>query len=290
MRELNLAFSIDEPYIQHFTVALISILENNKNLVFSIYVIHDLDDLLKLTEIKEFFIKEYDVCIHLKKIDNTIFREFPVSDQYPKSIYYRLLASDILPDTIDTLLYLDSDIVVTGELNGLLELDIENHFLYASEELLTTNVSRLNSYGVPIKKYFNSGVLLINLRLWRSTSVSTYLMDTAEAYKSKLVLPDQDVLNIYFAEKWALLPMTFNPTNLHAHYVPGSTPILIHFTGGSKPWHYLNDHPYKYLYWKYLNLSPFKDFEAKGYRYQMIFKKQIYWIKTSCYQLKTIFN
>ncbi len=35
-------------------------------------------------------------------------------------------------------------------------------------------------------------------------------------------------------------------------------PIIIHYTGGSKPWHLKNTHPYKQLYWKYLRMTPYR--------------------------------
>ena len=35
-------------------------------------------------------------------------------------------------------------------------------------------------------------------------------------------------------------------------------PIIIHYTGGSKPWQLKNIHPYKYLYWKYLWMTPYR--------------------------------
>lgn len=289
-KQLNLAFSIDKSYIQHFTVALISILENNRNLALNIFVIHDIEDQVLLSEIKVFFQVHYDNLINLIKIDISILNNFLITTQYPRSVYFRFLLSDILPHTIDTILYMDSDLVVTGQLDGLLELDMKNKFLYASEEFLTTNVSRLNSYGVQIRRYFNSGVLLINLSLWRSKSVSEGLIITAITYRSKLILPDQDVLNIYFANNWALLPMIYNSTDSilkNNVYLP---PIVVHFTGGSKPWHYLNEHPYKNIYLNYLKISPFKQNKPKGYKYQLIFKKQIYWIKSSCHQLKAFFS
>ena len=37
-------------------------------------------------------------------------------------------------------------------------------------------------------------------------------------------------------------------------------PVIIHYTSSSKPWHFGNNHPYKYLYWKHLRKTPYKYF------------------------------
>ena len=43
-RELNVVFTIDDKFVQHFSVTLVSLLENNKDITFKLYVIHDIVD------------------------------------------------------------------------------------------------------------------------------------------------------------------------------------------------------------------------------------------------------
>ena len=40
-----------------------------------------------------------------------------------------------------------------------------------------------------------------------------------------------------------------------------NNPIILHFTGGPKPWSYLSFHPYKKEYYKYLNKTAWHDYE-----------------------------
>ncbi len=35
-------------------------------------------------------------------------------------------------------------------------------------------------------------------------------------------------------------------------------PIVIHYTGSFKPWHFMNNHPYRSLYWTFRDRTPFK--------------------------------
>lgn len=283
---LYIAFAIDEDYLQHFTVALVSILENNRESKISVFVMHDIKELKKAFEIIEFFKCSYNVEVNLLQIESQIFNSYPNTAQYPKSIYFRLLIADIIPKNINRLLYLDSDVIITGSLSELLTLDFEDKLLFASEELLTINIPRLNGLGIPIKRYFNSGVLLINLCVWRLENISSGLMQTAEKYKEDIIFPDQDILNIFLDNQWKELPQTYNTTDINKVKELIKPPVLIHFMGGSKPWHYLNLHPFNGMYWKYLKLSPYKDYIAKGYQYEKIFRKQIYWIKHNIYIVK----
>ena len=47
--------------------------------------------------------------------------------------------------------------------------------------------------------YFNAGVLLINVNRWIDNDCSDKILDIVKKYGQKLVLPDQDALNILFS-------------------------------------------------------------------------------------------
>lgn len=283
---LNIAFTIDADYIQHFSVALVSILENNAELTIRVFVLHDIENQTILLDVKEFFKLNYNNVIELIRVDGAFFKGYPCSSLYPKAIYYRLLAATIIPIDVKTLLYLDSDLVATGGLDDLLNFNFSGKYLFAGEDAINSNIPRLKSLGIPIDKYFNSGVLLLNLELWRTENITRNIISTLEKYKGDIILPDQDILNIFFLGKWSTLPETYNPQNLHTGDLPTTTPKIIHYMGGSKPWHYLNTHPYKSQYWKYLRLTPFKSFKAKGHRYEIVFRRQILWVKQFLFKMR----
>ena len=52
-------------------------------------------------------------------------------------------------------------------------------------------------------------------------------------------------------------------------------PVIIHFTGTSKPWFYLNRHPYKNVYWQYLKQTPFAGFQPPDRNLKNLILKQI---------------
>lgn len=262
-RLLNVFFAVDNNYLVHFAVALTSIIENNKDLTITFYVIHDLDDTTRFEEAITFFRKNHKATIVVIKADSSIFENFNITRYISKAAYFRLLFADLLPATATTGLYIDCDTVVTGSLKGLTELSfftsntsVEFSLLAVSDKHEDLEIKRLENIGVNTSKYFNSGVMFLNLEKWRRDAVSKALIQIAIDYKDNLDWWDQDALNIFFRNQCGPLDSSFNMMTKDKLAV---TPIVIHYSGSSKPWHYLNEHPYKSLYWKYLKLSPFKN-------------------------------
>jgi lipopolysaccharide biosynthesis glycosyltransferase len=269
---LNVFFTIDESFITHFAVTLISLLENNRDIDLEIYVIHDLDNLEKLDRVMGFFKNKYQVTLHLLALNNSVFETFKIDKHLSRATYFRLLIADIIPPYIKSGLYIDSDIIVTGSLNGLAVMDFNTdlndagqpYFLMAVPENDSYNQLRLHEMGLPVNKYFNAGVLFINFEAWRTAGVSKYLVTIAQKFKEQLLCHDQDVLNIYFMGKWNQLDYKYNSINLMQRLQ--EVPLIIHYAGSSKPWQRLNNHPYKTEYFKY--------FKKRRYKYlspQLIF-------------------
>ena len=262
-KTLNVFFSVDENYIIHFTAALTSLLENNKDLDICVYVIHDKKYREKIKQIEPFFDHQYNVTLNLLSVDNDVFKNVPTSNYISEASYYRLLLADLIPETVNFGLYLDCDTIVTGSLSQLADpvflsaIEKEkNYFIAVPDKGEESDIKRFKKIGLDINGYFNAGVMFIYLKKWRIDKVSIKLLHTLQEYEPYLEWHDQDVLNIYFKNKWGQLNDTYNK---FVDKKLSELPKIIHFSGSSKPWHYLNYHPYKSLYWKYLNLTPFKD-------------------------------
>ena len=274
---LNVFFAVDKNYLIHFTVTLTSLLENNKDLDLTVFIIHDLDDTNLLNETVSFLHAAYKVNINLIRVDNSIFDNFQITLYISKATYFRLLFADILPEYIQSGLYLDCDTIVTGSLRELANLDFINEFNENDYSILAVRdknelieIKRLKSLGIKTEMYFNAGVMMINLKQWREQKVSDKLILLAQNYKEHLLWWDQDVLNIFFRNKCGKMDNTYNefPAKLLS-----MMPVIIHFSGSSKPWHYFNEHPYKSIYWKYLLLTPFKNEKFEKVTLKKVIKK-----------------
>lgn len=273
MEELNVAFTIDKKFIQHFAVTLVSLLENNRDLKIKAFVIHDMsdeEDINKLNEIATFVKKVYNTEIECIFFNNALFDSYRVAPHYSKTVYYRLVITDLVPISVNKILFLDSDIVVAGSVKELVKLKFK--YLAAVHDVsLHNNKEKLNELGFPVKEYFNAGVLMIDVQTWRDENISNELIKLANEYMDKISWWDQDILNMFFYDKWFVLQRKYNALLLDAK-LP-EMPVIIHYGGPHKPWLYVQDHPYKDLYWKYIKLTPFADAKFPDYSFREFLRK-----------------
>lgn len=257
---INIAFTIDESYVQHFTIAVISLLVNNTENSLNIFLITDFIN-EELEEAADFILKIYKIKINILSIDSGLFNKYRYSLHFSKAVYFRLLLADILPGSIDKVLFMDSDIIVTGSIKELYNIPFNGNLVLAAEEGDEDNIRRLNELGIKTTSYFNAGIMVLNLKGFRNHNSTAGLLHTASIYMDKLLWWDQDILNIYFAGKRGIIPDTYNLRNIKATLPV--IPHIIHYTGSSKPWEYMNIHPYKNQYRKYQKISPYKTLKYK---------------------------
>lgn len=127
-------------------------------------------------------------------------------------IFYRLIAHRVFPN-LDKVLYMDSDTLACRDLSDLYNTDVSEYALGAVRDLAPTNDPN-HPNGIYVKnfadkhlnggKYFNSGVLLLNLR--RMAENEQRLLDV----KIDLKYPDQDILNAGLLGQVLFLPLRYN--------------------------------------------------------------------------------
>jgi lipopolysaccharide biosynthesis glycosyltransferase len=115
--------------------------------------------------------------------------------------------------------------------------------------------------GIEGGKYFNSGVIVMNLKNFSKENFYQAFCDVLSSYEFR-VAPDQDCLNLlcrdkvhYFHDGWNRMPQAVN--------VSGEPIKLIHYNLAQKPWHY-DGIQYEEYFWKYAKESVFyQDILAK---------------------------
>lgn len=145
-----------------------SLLENNKDLNLTIYVIsEDISD--TNADKLQYITKQYDNAnLKILLIKDDAFNDFVVVRYLAKSAYHRLLIPDLITD--NKVLYLDSDIVVNGSIKDMYDIDLKNNYIGAVKVKFTKLHLKNNYIGnhhelLDLEKgsaYFNSGVMLIN--------------------------------------------------------------------------------------------------------------------------------
>ncbi len=184
-----------------------------------------------------------------------------------RSRYLRVSLASLLPSDLDRVIYLDADTLVCRDLAPLFESEISNYALMAVRDFRIPYVSAplgLKNYqdlGIsPDAPYFNSGVLLLNLNVWRKQNVEKKIVDYYQAYGFQMTLHDQEILNAVLHDQWGELDLRWNQQSVlfRPQAMPKSefksicmgrsedlrlNPAIVHFTGGSKPWTYCCLHP-----------------------------------------------
>ena len=203
-------------------------------------------------------------------VEDELFQNAPVTKQYPKEMYYRLLAPRLLPDDVKRVLYVDPDILIINPIRPLWEIDLDgNLFAAAAHTGKTELANSVNQIRLGTKRdYYNSGVLLMDLEACRQEIEPQTLFDYVELHRKELVLPDQDVLNGLYSQRILSLEdvlWNYDARNYSSYllrsggvydlrWVMEHTAIL-HFCGKEKPWKPKYFRRFGILYQHYVQLT-----------------------------------
>jgi len=246
---MNILVTLDRGYLQPLSVMLKSLAASDKDSFFDVYVMNssltnkDFDCLADSCKTER--IKLIDI-----KIDGSVLEDAPVTDRYPKEMYYRIFASKFLPEYIDKILYLDPDIIVQKPLVSLYDTDMGDMYFAAASHVgnILTKVNNIRLNTDDESPYINSGVMLMNIKLLRKEQDFTEVFSYIDKYKKLLILPDQDVISAVYSEKiMSIDPYIYNMTErllLHPDTIEKDIDIgwvakntaIIHFCGRNKPW------------------------------------------------------
>lgn len=188
---------------------------------------------------------------------------------WPLNIYMRLFIPFFIPQGVDRVLYLDVDMIALNDISTLWQTDMEDNVIAA---VLDPNVRTFNnSWGGVFNyadlglrgdtAYFNTGLLFIDLPKWRANNTTQKILDCIHQNKKFANFPDQYGLNIVLANQWKHLDGRWN----HFATIDGEAPYIIHFVQ-RKPIYktYSNNPAYRELFYKYLALTEWKDFQPIG--------------------------
>jgi lipopolysaccharide biosynthesis glycosyltransferase len=275
---IAIAFAADANYTMPLAVTIQSLLANfNDERAIVVFVLDGgVTDAQKRRIAKS--IPAQKVELFWVQPSQHILDKLPVSEKYPISIYYRLLLPQIVPDHIRKIIYLDADLVVKGNIAQLWDLPLDEYYALAVPNLCQRTMAMAKhldheKYGIsPDCKYFNTGVLVINLEKWRSDHISEQAINFLEANTDNVIFPDQDALNIVLAGKWKELDPRWN--QMHALHTYSSweespydkdlftqvlyNPYIVHFTTPPKPWHTGCQHPQQNLFFQYLDMTAWR--------------------------------
>lgn len=256
---LNVVFCVDKTYIKHFSAALASLLMNDSGYIREIFVVVNFPA-RRLSNVEKWISREYGRSLSVIPISDRFIKQHHVSGHVSSATYMRYFLADLLPEGIESALYLDSDLIVRKSLEELVPISTEQ-FDKVSDLLLpilavreSPEANHLRAFGHSGGAYFNAGVFLANLEVWRKERVSTRLSQISLKHSGQLPFWDQDVLNLAFDREWGELDALYN---FRASDFFNDAAKVVHFVGAEKPWYRGCAHPHVQDYDFYRSLSPF---------------------------------
>lgn len=279
-KEIPIFFTIDDNYAKYAACAIKSIIENSsRNYNYNIIIVNEgLSDLnitkLKSLEEGPFKISFKEITEGLETITDREENKLRC-DYFTLTIYMRLFLADMFPD-LDKAIYIDSDIVVPGDISKLYNIDLGDNIFGVCRDLSIMEIPELinyieNAIGIKKEEYINSGVLLMNLKMMRECSFSDHFLTLLNKYHFDTVAPDQDYVNAMCNGKLLYLDSTWD-TMPNDNNEPVRNPSLIHYNLFQKPWCYDNIQ-YNDYFWEYAKRSGYYD-ELLEYKKNYTLEKQ----------------
>ncbi|MBQ7999797.1 MAG: glycosyltransferase family 8 protein [Ruminococcus sp.] len=265
-------FTIDDGYAPFLSVALDSAIKNSsKENKYKAIILHEdlsQDNITKLQSLAtdHFQVEFVQMKEGLESITDRMSNRLRC-DYFTLTIYFRLFIPAMFPQ-YDKGIYIDSDVVVTGDLAELFATDLGDNYIGACADKSVVDVPPLAQYmeeavGVDRHSYINSGVLLMNLKMLREAELDVHFLSLLNTYHFDCIAPDQDYLNAmcsgkihYLSEAWDAMPTEDKPEVEDVK--------IIHYNLFSKPWCYDNIQ-YGDVFWQYAQDSVYYD-EIKAYK------------------------
>lgn len=265
----------DNNYAMPAGVCVTSIFENNRGEDIRVHIITE--GISKENEAKFLSTAErYAQRVEIHTIDASAFDSFPVVQHFSKAMYLRYLVPQILPESVDKALYLDCDIICVDNIRELWQTNLGDTYCgvvpdgYGDNIHCRNRMARKQQYLQHDDIYFNSGVMLMNLKQWRDKNLARRLTEFIAQNKDICdVCPDQDPLNILFVGHITILDFRYNMQEacllkrnireVRLSMYPQMDealqhPCLIHFTT-FKPWNVRCHNPYKAHFRHYRKIS-----------------------------------
>jgi len=257
---IHLGIAFDKNYLTPFFTLITSIFINNKSNQISIHaIVTGISEAEKATI--NGYVKQNNAIINYYSIDEKTVSQYVLTSTWTSAVYYRLYFPLLVPASVNRLLYLDTDTIVVNNLAQLYTSDLEHYPVGAVYDNWVKTAPQL---GIKEEgNYFNSGVLLIDVKKWNAQRISDASFAFLSANPEKIKYVDQDALNAVLMNNWKKLNAKYN---LMYSYISEdlskeelnkfvADKVILHFTL-QRPWYLLCKNRYRNLYFFYLHKSP----------------------------------
>ena len=251
--------------------------------------------------------------IEWRTVERSVLNALKVSGHVNEMTYFRMLVPEALPDAVKRVIYLDSDLLIRRDLSEIWDRDLDGSACLAAQDCAAPyfdGAAALASFRqcaaylvarrpVPNAQalglegslpYFNGGVMLIDIDLWRRENVTRRLIECLRANHEHIRWWDQYALNVVLADRWKPLDPRWNQGS-HLYRFPDSRrspfdqetfdqlrsdPYIVHFTSAVKPWHEECRHPFRDDWFRCLDRTQWKGWRPRSTIVRRV-SRTVYW-------------
>lgn len=260
MSDINVCLACDNNYAKYAGVVIASVLANaNDDDNLNIYILdggieeNKKNEILSLKSIK-------DCRIEFVGIDESMFEDYKkvATHKYISiATYYRLRLSTLLPD-IDRIIYFDCDMVVNSSLAELFNTELGDNIIAGVRDINKRMLKKNPSY-------INAGLVLFDLKKIREQGIEQQFYDYTNKNFETITVGDQQIINDVLngrikivGDEWNVQSSNFTNRSSYTKH-----PKVVHYVARKKPWHFGSFSFHRALYFKYLQLTPWKLTTAK---------------------------
>lgn len=274
---MNILIATSGEYVKYNAVMLESLYSNNRDESIDVYVIFNAETQMDWEPLRE-QANRYQARLLPIPVDEGMFNDFPEwSSKWPRLLYFKLLAAEILPAHLERILFLEGDMIVTKSLKQLYHMDFEDCHIIACRNLPeywrsgARNQARFKRLlNIPEQyELFGGGVQVFNLKKWREDGIGyATLTRIAEELGYTWTVPDESLFwALFYHSRLDADPFAYQ---LHPAYWQASKgPIqdkqetygsIIHYAICNKPWdNYVLDTESEldHIWWTYAKKTAF---------------------------------
>ena len=157
--------------------------------------------------------------------------------------------AELFPE-LDTILFLDGDTLVSPGILDIFDTDIGKAYAAAVMDFFSMRSGEWHR-KLGLERYFNSGVMLLNLKKWRQDGIAEKLWADFSRPDYNCLFMEQNALNSVFGPDVVYLNVKYNffepkftaeltPEDVIAFYNASEAdyrnPVIRHLAGRNKPW------------------------------------------------------
>lgn len=195
---VNILYASDDGYAPLMLTSMLSAADHVNGRSIDFYIMD-----CGISEKRRQYIEQYfddtDVRVVFERFDPEHF--YPEltgklkTDRGSVSQYLRIFFQHAVDDSVHRILYLDCDTLVVDDLQALYDKDLSGNIAGAVKDAVSS-VHKMRVGYTPGESMFNSGMMLINVDLWRSRHIERRLADILFMTGGRIPYADQGALNI----------------------------------------------------------------------------------------------